>query len=171
VPLKYFSEKIDSMASKAKERWARIKNFASFDVITVQEESKVVDHVAGLQSWKIDFIVVKDKGKVVRGVIGRDQLNDIVNERVLDARAGKPGPDLRRLSFRDVIEDEDLREYYLVDQNNESSDPKLWMEGLPPREVVIVKDKTVKAVVGRRWFKRWLQLNRLTEYFGSTPAP
>jgi hypothetical protein len=147
--------------------WKRIKNFASYAVVTVQEDSKVIDHVPDLQSWKIDFIVVKDKGKIVRGVIGRDQLNDIVNEQRLQARSGSANIDPRGLSFRDVIANDDLREYYLVDQNNVHSDPKLWLQDLPPREVVIVKDKAVQAVVDRRWFKRWLRLNRLSDCFSS----
>ena len=151
--LKPLPAKAESLASEAQE-------YMSYDVVSVQEDNKVVDHVQDLLSWNIDFVVVKDKGKVVRGVIGRDQLNDIVNEKVLDSRNGKSTEDLTKMSFRDLIENKDLKEYYIIDEDKERSEANLWVDGLPPREVVIMKNHAVKAVIGRRWFRRWQRLVR-----------
>lgn len=164
--LKSDSSKSDSLAEEAKNGWwSQIKDYASYDVVTIQQDKKVIDHVDDLMSWKIDFIVVKDEGKVIRGVIGRDQLNDIVNEKKLEVRGGADA-NLNEMSFRDVIDTHDHKEYYLIDEKNQKSDPKLW-QGLPAREVVLLRDQHVEAVVDRRWFKRWQGLLRLAKYFNT----
>jgi hypothetical protein len=166
--LKSLTAKADSLITEAKNRWiSQIKEFASSNVVTVQEDKKVVDQIADLMEWKIDFVVVKDSGKVIKGVIGRDQLNDLVNEKRLEHRDATDGQDLTRMSFRDLIENHDLKEYYIFDENKESSDPSSWLPSLPAREVVIMKDKVVKAVVDRRWFRKWLGLAKFATYLSS----
>jgi hypothetical protein len=147
--------KSDTMMEEAKTSWlTQIKEFASSDVMSVQADRKVIDHVDDLMSWKIDFIVVKGEGKVIQGVVGRDQLNDIINEKKLETRNGTAVTDLRKMSFRDILESEGLREYYVINEDAPKSG-QLWLQGLPAREILIIKDKIVKAVVDRRWFKKW----------------
>ncbi len=160
--------KAGSLAAEAKRLLlAQIKDYASYDIVTVRDDRRVVEQVQSLMEWKIDFIVVKDQGKVVKGVIGRDQLGDIVREKILEARAAGREADLKRMSFRDLLQDEDFKEYYVLDEGEVTKpDPQLW-QGLPPREVLIVKDKAVKAVVDRRWFRRWQSLLRRLAYVGT----
>ena len=163
--LKSVSARADSLTEEAKTGWlSQIKEHASYDVMTVQADKKVLDHVQDSMSWNIDFIVVKDEGKVIRGVIGRDQLDDIVNEKKLEVSSGGE-VDLNRMSFRDVVNSADIKEYYLIDQNKTKTEPTLFMQGLPPREVVLMKDSKVEAVVDRRWFKRWQGLVKFAGYF------
>jgi signal-transduction protein with cAMP-binding, CBS, and nucleotidyltransferase domain len=165
--LKSTTAKSDSLTEEAKTGWlSQIKDYASYDVMTIQEDKKVLDHVQDMMSWNIDFIVVKDEGKVIRGVIGRDQLNDIVNEKKLEVRSGSEG-DLKKMSFRDIVDATDMKEYYVIDQNKTKSEPTLWMQGLPAREVVLIKDEKVEAVVDRRWFKRWQGLVKIARYFNT----
>lgn len=147
-----------SMADESKSHWlAQIKQFASSHVLSVQEDKKIIDHVDDLLSWKIDFVVVKDKGKAIQGVIGRDQLNEIVTEKKLEVRNGSEA-DLSQLSFRDLLESGNLKEYYVINEDAEKSVAPPWLHGLPAREILIIKDKIVKAVVDRRWFKKWQNL-------------
>jgi hypothetical protein len=171
--LKSLVAKADSLASLARDKWiAKIKDFASTDIVTIQAEQRVLDHAQDLLSWKIDFIVVKDKDKIIRGVIGRDQFNDLLNEKLLQTRMCQNISDLNlhknlsHFSFRDLIASGAFQEYYVIDQDHPSTVPNLWMQGLPPREVVIIKDKVVDSVVDRRWFKRWQSLIRFACYFG-----
>lgn len=150
---------------EAKTHWlSQIKEYASSDVLSIQEDKKVVDNIEDLMSWKIDFVVVKDKGKVIQGVVGRDQLNEIINEKKLQARNGSE-TDLSQLSFRDVLDSEDLREYYVINEDAGKVDTPLWLQGLPAREVLIIKDKIVKAVVDRRWFRKWQNLLQFARSF------
>jgi predicted transcriptional regulator len=158
-------DKPNGTAEESKGHWlSQIKEFASSDVLSVQEDRKVVDHVDDLMSWKIDFVVVKDKGKVIQGVIGRDQLTEIMTEKKLQIRKGKD-IDLSQMSFRDVIETENLKEYYVINEDAAKNEAPLWQQGLPAREILIIKDKIVKAVVDRRWFKKWQRLLRLARSF------
>lgn len=143
----------------AKSNWlSQIKEHASLDVMSVQGDRKIVDHVDDLLSWKIDFVVVKDKGKVIQGVVGRDQLHEIINERRLEAGKGLTDQALSEMSFRDLLSAEDLREYYIIDEDAPKEQAPVWIKGLPAREILIMKDKIVKAVVDRRWFKKWQNL-------------
>jgi|GEM_PF-6867271 len=157
--------KAGSMADESRSHWlSEIKQFASSDVLSVQEDKKVVDHVDDLLSWKIDFVVVKNKGKVIQGVIGRDQLTEIITEKKLSVRHGAE-TDISQLSFRDVLESENLKEYYVINEDAEKSQAPLWLSGLPAREILIIKDKIVKAVIDRRWFRKWQKLLRLAHSF------
>jgi hypothetical protein len=159
-------KKSGSMVEEAKSQWlSQIKEYASSDVLSVQEDRKVVDHVDDLMSWKIDFVVVKDKGKVIQGVVSRDQLNEIITEKKLEARNGASDIDIRQLSFRDVLENEDVKEYYVINEDLQRSDAQLWLHGLPAREILIIKDKIVQAVVDRRWFRKWQNLLQLARSF------
>jgi len=157
--------KAGSMADESRSHWlSEIKQFASSDVLSVQEDKKVVDHVDDLLSWKIDFVVVKNKGKVIQGVIGRVQLTEITTEKKLSVRHGAE-TDISQLSFRDVLESENLKEYYVINEDAEKSQAPLWLSGLPAREILIIKDKIVKAVIDRRWFRKWQRLLRLAHSF------
>lgn len=157
--------KAGSMAEESRSHWlSEIKQFASSDVLSVQEDKKIVDHVDDLLSWKIDFVVVKNKGKVIQGVIGRDQLTEIITEKKLSVRHGAD-TDISQLSFRDVLESENLKEYYVINEDAEKSQAPLWLSGLPAREILIIKDKIVKAVIDRRWFRKWQRLLRLAHSF------
>lgn len=157
--------KKDSMAEESRSHWlSEIKQFASSDVLSVQEDRKIVDHVDDLLSWNIDFVVVKDKGKVIQGVIGRDQLTEIMTEKKLAVRNGAE-TDISQLSFRDLLESENLKEYYVINEDAEKNEAPLWLSGLPAREILIIKDKIVKAVIDRRWFRKWQRLLRLAHSF------
>lgn len=154
-----------SMADESRSHWlSEIKQFASSDVLSVQEDRKVVDHVDDLLSWKIDFVIVKDKGKVIQGVIGRDQLTDIITEKKLAVQNGAT-TDISELSFRDLLDSEDLKEYYVINEDAEKNQAPLWLSGLPAREILIIKDKIVKAVIDRRWFRKWQRLLRIAHSF------
>jgi len=154
------------MIEEAKTHWlSQIKEYASSDVMSIQEDKKVVDNIEDLMSWKIDFVVVKDKGKVIQGVVGRDQLNEIITEKKLEARRGGSDIDISQMSFRDVLDSEGLREYYVINEDAGKTDTPLWLQGLPAREVLIIKDKIVKAVVDRRWFRKWQNLLQFARSF------
>lgn len=146
-----------SFIEDAKSSWlSQIKKHASSGVMSVQADKKVVDHVDELLSWKIDFVVVKDEGRVIQGVVGRDQLRDIINEKRLEAHRGDA--DVSEMSFRDLLSDENLREYYVIDEDSPKTEAPVWIKGLPAREILIIKNKIVQAVVDRRWFKKWQNL-------------
>jgi len=66
-----------------------------------------------------------------------------------------------------LIAGNEFREYYLLDKNSPAEESNLWIQDLPAREVVVIKDKTVEAVMSRRWFKRWQRLFRFARSIGS----
>lgn len=161
--LKNLSAKADSLIAEAKQLWlAQIGKYASKEVATVQQSHRVLDHADELLSWNIDFVVVKDEGKVIRGVIGRDQLREVINKKKIEVRTGATAMDLSKLSFRDVIDSSNFGEYYLLDRDNLK--PEAWTNDLPARELIITKDKTVEGVVDRRLFKRLINLLNFARY-------
>ena len=156
-------KKSETMADESKNHWlSEIKQFASSEVLSIQEDKKIVDHVQDLLSWKIDFVIVKNKGKAIQGVIGRDQLTEIITEKRLESRDGS---DLSQMSFRDLLESGNLKEYYIINEDSEKSVAPLWMYGLPAREILIIKDKIVKAVIDRKWFRKWQNVLRLARLY------
>ena len=50
-----------------------------------------------------------------------------------------------------------LDDFYIVNENFATSRPELWLNDLPPRHVLILRERRLTAVVAREDFKFWLE--------------
>lgn len=124
----------------------------------LQKDFKVVtsDVALGpLLKLECQFLVVQKAGGDFLTVAMRSTLNDVFTALALSRFPGDLPPEQMPLS--QLLQWRPLDDFYIVNESFSTSRPELWLNDLPARHVLILREGLPVAVVAKEDFNSWLE--------------